>query len=79
MALFNKKLVKNIFSIFFFIIFCYIIIVLNLYKSTSKLEFNILKSIALGEFLLFIIIVLPLSFIIKFIIKRFLFSNRKGN
>lgn len=78
MDLFNKKLVKKIFSIFLFIIFCYFIIVLNLYKSTNKLKFNIFESNALGESLLFIIIVLPIIFIMKFLIKRFFFNNRKS-
>ena len=70
MKFLNKKILSTIISILVFIIFCYIMIVINLHKATKVTEINILKSKALKEFIIFSLIILPFIFIIKKIIEN---------
>jgi|GEM_PF-5667726 len=53
---------KDILFSILFIIFLYVMIVLNLFKSTKKLEWNIFASEDFPQFLLFCLIVVPLIY-----------------
>ncbi len=65
-----KNSIKNIIAILVFVIFCYLMTVINLYKSTGKIEFNIFKSEALTDWLLFVAIALPLFYLLKHFLKN---------
>ena len=70
-----KKTLRWLLSAFFLLVFCYLVTVLNLFKATKKIDFNIFKSPALKEFLVFAIVVLPLFFVLNFMRKRFFSKN----
>jgi len=66
-----KNIINHVIAVLVFILFCYAATVLNLYKLTKVLEFNILKSDGLEEYLFLIGIFLPLIIIFLFIKNRF--------
>ena len=76
MKVITKTIIKNVLGVCAFILFCYLMIVLNLYKSTNTLDFNILKSSALKDFLVFSAILLPLLILIGVLFKRYLYKNK---
>ena len=72
----TKKIVKNVLGVCLFLGFCYLMIVLNLHKSTKTFEFNIFKFTALKEFLVFSAVVLPVIIIARLIFKRYPRKNK---
>ena len=64
-------------AVLVFVLFCYVATVLNLYKSNKVLEFKILKSDGLKEYLLLILILVPLIIIFMFFKSRFTSEKRE--
>jgi hypothetical protein len=61
------KFIKHALEVILFLIFLYIIILLNLYKATKKIEWNIFKSPALSGFLILSLIVIAVYIAVQFI------------
>ena len=70
-----KNLINHVIAVLAFAVFCYIATVLNLYKSTKVLEFNILKSDGLKEYLFLVGIFISLIIVFMFLKKRV--NNKK--
>jgi len=62
----NTKITKKkIFLSILLVIFLYLMVVLNLFKATGKIEWNIFMTDALPKFVLFCVVVVPLIYFIK--------------
>ena len=65
----NSKFIKNTILTIVFLAFLYIMTVLNLYKSTKRIDFNIFNSEALPELTIFFIIVVPIIVLAQYLKK----------
>lgn len=63
----NSKFLKNTLVIIGLLVFLYLMTVLNLYKSTKRIDLNIFQSEALPDFLLFCIFVIPVIILFKYL------------
>lgn len=61
----ERNFIKNLISAALFVFFVYIATVINLFKSTGKVEWNIFKSTALPKFIIFSGIAIILIILLK--------------
>ena len=72
----KNNFVKHVMSVCIFMLFCYLMVVINVYKATKKIEFNVFKSYAAKDFLVFFAVALPLFIALKYVIS-ILLKNKK--
>ncbi len=71
MIVFLKKMINIVFGICLVIISIYLMTLITLYTTTDLFYFNILKYNSFKELIVFSAIVLPITIIIRILIKRF--------
>jgi membrane protease YdiL (CAAX protease family) len=64
------RFIKLVIEAVVLIAFIYLMTVINLYKSTGKIDWNIFKSEALPQFLIFSLIALPIIITVEFLWNR---------
>jgi hypothetical protein len=66
----HPKILKHVLDVILILIFLYIILLINLFKATKKIEWNIFKSEALSYFLILSFVVIAIYIPVQFFWKK---------